>query len=673
MKSKKSKLLLSLCTLMFCIGVMCFGVYAATSVSYTLSGHITYEVNDVFVDIDTTLYASKKDLYTSQSNIAEDMHSISSALESGTSVPTTNLVVFPYSDHQSSLNNVGEGETSYVAKALDLNYGSYVADTASYAYYVAITISNYAEETISTTLDLDSLYDLNTNVIISPERTMENIPAGTSDSPSKVCLVFGLTLDNPAQSIDVSFEGVKLSVNKGELQETPGLSFTAIDNGEAYSVSSGTADAERLVIPAYHEGKPVTTIANMSGSQFKSVYIPNTIDEINASAFNNSALRDIVFQDGSPITVLNGNVFSNCSNLVSINLSNLPELKTLDNCRGGDPSAGVFYNCQNLISISLPEGLTEIDTGGFNGCSRLISVALPNSVETIEAQTFSGCKSLQILELPSSLINLGGRVCSGCDSLRVLTVDPANTKYKSDGNCIIEIESKTLVLGCGGSIIPTDDTVTSIGNIAFYGSTISSIEIPNNILTIGQSAFSYCDKLVSVSILDGVSSIEYGAFSSCTNLSEVELGNGITEIGSGIFVGTNWLTQLPTNHPDGIVASTDRTVKYAIKASTDIESVDLSGVKLIFDSAYENCTNLTSITIPESVTYIGSRAFAGCTNAVVTFEDTVNTTWHVVPHSGPTGPVFEKDIDVTQPFDTWKNYWLDIWNYYYSWEKKISA
>ena len=612
---------------MFCLGIMCFGVYAATSVSYTLSGHITYDVNDVFVDIDTTLYASKKDLYTSQSNIAEDMHSISSALESGASVPTTNLVAFPYSDHQSSLNNVGEGETSYVAKALDLNYGSYVADTASYAYYVAITISNYAEETISSTLYLDSLYDLNTNVIISPERTMENIPAGTSDSPSKVCLVFGLTLDNPAQSIDVSFEGVKLSVNKGELQETPGLSFTAIDNGEAYSVSSGTADAERLVIPAYHDGKPVTT-ANIGVSYtgayrqtkpWKEIYFPNTLTTISGSGITSSPNLRCVQLPQSLESI--GDYFLDaCGNIKTLYI----------------PENVISYNPTSSAALSLSSHLYSLYVNENNTAFSSQDSIIYNEDKT-ELYLCVG-KKVGAVELPSICQSIGTEAFLDCSEL---------TAVAFGDNSQLE----------------------NIKGYAFYNCTkLGSIILPDSVTSIGSYAFQGCAGLSEIIIPNSVTSIGVYAFSGCTNLSEVELGNGITEIGSGIFVGTDWLTQLPTKHPDGIVASTDGTVKYAIKASTDIASVDLSGVKLIFNSAYENCTNLTAITIPESVIYIGMGGFVGCTNAVVTFEDTVNAIWHVVPTYGS----IDREIDVTQPFETWKNYLFDK-TALYSWEKKISA
>ena len=69
-----------------------------------------------------------------------------------------------------------------------------------------------------------------------------------------------------------------------------------------------------------------------------------------------------------------------------------------------------------------------------------------------------------------------------------ITVADGNTVYHSAGNCLIETESKTLVLGCKNSVIPTDGSVTSIGEYAFYGCTsFTSVTIPSSVTSIGGS------------------------------------------------------------------------------------------------------------------------------------------------------------------------------------------
>ena len=56
---RKSKLFLSLASMMFAVALLCFGVYSAISVNYTLSGSVSYQVTDAFVEITTKVYASK--------------------------------------------------------------------------------------------------------------------------------------------------------------------------------------------------------------------------------------------------------------------------------------------------------------------------------------------------------------------------------------------------------------------------------------------------------------------------------------------------------------------------------------------------------------------------------------------------------------------------------------
>ena len=84
-------------------------------------------------------------------------------------------------------------------------------------------------------------------------------------------------------------------------------------------------------------------------------------------------------------------------------------------------------------------------------------------------------------------------------NLENITVASGNTKYIEKGNCLIEISSKTLMLGCNNSVIPTDGSITSIGDFAFYDcDNLTSITISSSVKRIGRSAFEDCGKLASV-------------------------------------------------------------------------------------------------------------------------------------------------------------------------------
>ena len=156
-----------------------------------------------------------------------------------------------------------------------------------------------------------------------------------------------------------------------------------------------------------------------------------------------------------------------------------------------------------------------------------------------------------------------------------IVVDEGNYVYHSAGNCIIETASKTLIVGCKNSIIPDDGSVTSIGGFAFWN----------------------CDGLTTVTIPDSVTSIGINAFSGCsTNLIEKE--NGVSYVDS-----------------------------WVIDFDESVSSVELrEGTRGIADSAFENCTNLTTVTIPDSVTSIGIYAFRYCDGLTsVTIPDSVTS------------------------------------------------
>ena len=133
---------------------------------------------------------------------------------------------------------------------------------------------------------------------------------------------------------------------------------------------------------------------------------------------------------------------------------------------------------------------------GFYKCSKITSVVIPASVTSIGYYAFAGCSSLTSIDIPASVTSIKLGAFSSCSSLTSITVAEGNTVYHSAGNCIIETESKTLIAGCGNSVIPDDGSVTSIGNQAFYGcSSLTSIEIPASVTSIGYEAFSGCSNL----------------------------------------------------------------------------------------------------------------------------------------------------------------------------------
>ena len=167
-------------------------------------------------------------------------------------------------------------------------------------------------------------------------------------------------------------------------------------------------------------------------------------------------------------------------------------------------------------------------------------VIIPAGVTSIGDRAFWKCKSLKSIVIPKSVTSIGDSVFLGCSKLESIAVEQGNPIYHSEGNCIIETKSKTLIAGCKNSVIPDDGSVTSIGKDAFWScSSLTSIVIPNSVTSIGEFAFWSCSSLTSIVIPDSVTEIEGWAFSDCKSLKTIEY-TGTEEQWEAVKKGWDW-------------------------------------------------------------------------------------------------------------------------------------
>ena len=151
-------------------------------------------------------------------------------------------------------------------------------------------------------------------------------------------------------------------------------------------------------------------------------------------------------------------------------------------------------------------------------------------------------------------------------------------------------------------------TVTSIGNRAFANCYITSVDIPDSVISIDSYAFASCHSLTSVTIPGSITSIGGYAFGGCSSLTEVTIPDSVTVIDSGTFIECTDLTSVDI--PDGVTSIGGN----AFSECYSLTSVDIpDSVTSIGNYAFSYCTGLTSVTIPGSVTSIGDRAFGDCT------------------------------------------------------------
>jgi len=226
---------------------------------------------------------------------------------------------------------------------------------------------------------------------------------------------------------------------------------------------------------------------------------------------------------------------------------------------------------------------------------------------------------LSSVNIPSSVTSIGIGAFIDCSSLNVITVAENNAMYHSKENCLIETDSKTLILGCKNSIIPDDGSVINIGDYAFYDcSNLTCIDLPEGLISIGSSAFFGCKSLRSINIPKNISKINYTVFSGC-NLDEIRVdsenmaysvqGNCLIETETGtLIVGCN-NSIIPT---DGSVI---KIGPHAFSGRRNLKSISVpDSVHEIGFYAFRECTSLTELTISQGVTKIGHYIVGSCTN-----------------------------------------------------------
>lgn len=432
-------------------------------------------------------------------------------------------------------------------------------------------------------------------------------------------------------------------------------------------------------------------------SGLKKIDFSNNIKEIQGSAFRNcSKLSEITLPDS--LKTIGSYAFNQCSALSEITLPD--SLQTI-----GEQA---FYQCTALKKITIPEKVELIDNNAFystnlkevifnainctvnhtssygstfpntithlefgdqvqsipnNLCkflTELTSLKVGKNVQTMPYNCFSASKKLESVEwnavnmqdantpfastltqisFGEDVIRIPNSLCSGLTQLTSVTLPDSLREigeyaFQGSGITSIQIPEKVRVIETGNfsnckslKEITLNPEIETLGTSAFYNCTaLEEINIPNNVDSIGSSAFSYCTTLTSVTIPDRVRTIGNYAFSSCSQLKDLSIGKSVQEIGSNAFekcsaldsVYWNAENYLKENNmlPLGFSKITfgkdvKRIPAHICQNNSSLIQVNMADqIEAIGGLAFYGCSSLQNIEIPASLKAIGYSAFS---------------------------------------------------------------
>lgn len=400
------------------------------------------------------------------------------------------------------------------------------------------------------------------------------------------------------------------SVNFSEnsnIKEIGGDAFNSAANLEHISIPEsvnkigvrcfyGCSSVTSITLPSLINEIPSGTFYNCTS--LSSVNIPNTITSIGNGAFYATNISgEIIIPD--TVTSIGDSAFSK----TKISKIEIPDTVT-------EIGASCFQSCYSLASVRLSQNLKTINDMLFRGCNILEEVNIPDSIEELGEYCFLECKKLATIKLSSHLTTIGD--------------------YALNGNYFTELEIPENVTTIGEYAfgrsyklvtLTIPDSVTEIGQYAFHSSPeLTYLKLSANIETIPQYIINNCNKLETLIFPDKLKTIVAEAFYNHNNipaLKNIELPDTVETIGDKAFYNSSIVTiNIKEGTSNFSIENTNGTgIGYqCFFNSKNINTVVIpKAIKIIGEEAFYK-TQLESVTLPDTITSIGIRAFSSCTN-----------------------------------------------------------
>lgn len=291
----------------------------------------------------------------------------------------------------------------------------------------------------------------------------------------------------------------------------------------------------------------------------------------------------------------------------------------------------IFCDCTELTQVSIPSTVTQIDSFAFVDCKKLSTVINNGDLDTIGASAFKNCSSLKSIELKEGLTHIGE---SAFADSGIIDLTIPNSVTDIGANAFQSSDIETITLGTG---------ITAIRSYTFqYCYNLKSVNILGEITSIGDKAFEYCTALEGITIPSSLTNIGTGSFDNCTSLKSVY----ISDLVSWLKVNLKYGDSSPLHNGADLYLNgqlvTDLvipSIPYAYKLGThfsgctSIRNVVVPENIEYMSGSFKNCVNLTSVSIPNSVTNIGSNTFENCSALQTIYYCGTESSWESIAKS----------------------------------------